>query len=1525
MACQLYRKDGKIEKVLASNEEDSILYKDILSFIEKEDKEKIVNKIKYLQQRLADGSILNKSNEEIALGLWSVVYTPEYQKMFEKLIKKLPGLMDKNGEPTFNFFKNSFVINDKARMNIPTKAMVLDDEHYEFALKVKGKANKLQQKIIDGLYINPVEPVMLDEEDHVYTDLAGNEYISTTTAINGKVELKDEYKIYTEYGKAFDKILQGIIQNKSYEDSITGITVLSDAEKRQAYNILQSYVIGLTADGSVIVTQVSIGDRSSKIAGTIDLLVISPNGKIKIIDLKVSKNSINSSSYSKTAYQVSDESYLKGSKLTKKQTHSIQVGVYKRLIELKGYPVDKTITFNINLKVDENKKIKEIVLEPNAEVVHPQSANVYYVNKIIDSYPDNQNQIEDIKKELGLNNPADEEEFLTEEEQLPEEEILSEDMYDKLYKKVEMIVDVLKKRKDFYDNIKDVATFKPKDKIVDKLIQLIAYMEGALLEGRQVAAYGKFLNSTANELEEILNYIINPENKKDPNYASVLIEANKYIESYRGIVNSSGFGIADQQKLLVNVLELLDQTQYAIEENLEDHVKNLIKANVKNIEFTEEELDKLMKESYDISLFDFGLTDISTSRDVLLAVVDKIFKKASFKAKDEADKKINEITIAGNNLLKAKGLSKSKSDTYDFMKVFDKNGKFTGRYVQKIGGKYWELYWKYKDDLYDKNGERKQYIQISDPTEAKEEDIKYNQDLYESKQRERKFREAEIMTGRGSSDGSYHKYTDEFKKIRDRYEEVVFYENADGEIKSRWEKKDEISDDQYNEYLLKYYDSVEYWGPDLELDGSFLGRVSLKTGRFVKHQYVEVRDVAADGTSLIDEKYKKLMNPTNDVERAEGEYYKKWIAYQEDNTKKLPYDVARQMSGKVARVPSSAMLSDLITKDGAMFNAVSKKLRNFFVSDIYTEQRMVDETGMIAQDIPVAYIGNLKKQQKIDKLKEKLKLLNEDKINKKISQKEYLSERKKYKEILKIEENKLSPDEIETDLTKNLIAYTMMAENYAIMNNIKSDLHAIEKIVENRNYIKVDSLGNKIIQAGSKLLKTDEGKPVYKLKGDALAPLRLRKWFQMVYYNTDEYNKNTLAMVAKRFQNLTSLKGVGFNPFGAVNNYVMARINNAIETAGSLYYKREAAKRATVAYNSEYLPGAFNKLTFTGDGYDKRKPNSKYEALVDKFRMIRKYQEQQGKVDYMSWGYILQEGGEYNAQSKVGIAVLMSKELKNESTGEILSIYDAYDFNPNTGELILKDGFTLPDDDRYEITNYILEVNKQIHGNYAHEDRMVIQQHWLGDLAAQFHKWIVPFYKSRFQKTQDNINLGTIEGRYRTIVHLVAYIRESEGDFIKKMESGWKNLNEFQKKNMYKNLAELGFFVASFVMAALFRGLASGLDDDDEKMKKLLNFFTYQQTRQMNEILTMVPILGFKEQWQIAKSPIPVLSTLKEFGDVADTLFSIPFRSTEKNYYQKGIYKGELKFYKELRDIIPAISMLNRWESFSQVKSFYIR
>ena len=96
MACQLFRTDGKVEKVLAPNEKPSLLYSEILTVVKKEGSKKFIDSIPYLRDRLEDGTLLNESSEEIAVGIWSIAYSPEYQAFFNNLNKKLNVFADEN-------------------------------------------------------------------------------------------------------------------------------------------------------------------------------------------------------------------------------------------------------------------------------------------------------------------------------------------------------------------------------------------------------------------------------------------------------------------------------------------------------------------------------------------------------------------------------------------------------------------------------------------------------------------------------------------------------------------------------------------------------------------------------------------------------------------------------------------------------------------------------------------------------------------------------------------------------------------------------------------------------------------------------------------------------------------------------------------------------------------------------------------------------------------------------------------------------------------------------------------------------------------------------------------------------------------------------------------------------------------------------------------------------------------------------------------------------------------------------------
>jgi hypothetical protein len=221
---------------------------------------------------------------------------------------------------------------------------------------------------------------------------------------------------------------------------------------------------------------------------------------------------------------------------------------------------------------------------------------------------------------------------------------------------------------------------------------------------------------------------------------------------------------------------------------------------------------------------------------------------------------------------------------------------------------------------------------------------------------------------------------------------------------------------------------------------------------------------------------------------------------------------------------------------------------------------------------------------------------------------------------------------------------------------------------------------------------------------------------------------------------------------------------------------------------------------------------------------------------------------------------------------------------------------------------------------------MVIQQEALGQAAAQFHKWVYPMYKARFRSRYYDENLGWLEGRYRTVWHLLRYMYETEGSILEKLKGGWQKLDKEQLKNMYRNAAELGFFVAAFASYGLFRGMAGNDDDDDKNWKRWHNFLAWEADRMEKEILFWVPVAGFQEQLRLVKNPFAVGPTIDQFAGVLGEGLGLampPFDGSA--YYDKGPFEGELKFTKEMGDLLPIWKDINKWRSFSQVTNFYIK
>ena len=483
------------------------------------------------------------------------------------------------------------------------------------------------------------------------------------------------------------------------------------------------------------------------------------------------------------------------------------------------------------------------------------------------------------------------------------------------------------------------------------------------------------------------------------------------------------------------------------------------------------------------------------------------------------------------------------------------------------------------------------------------------------------------------------------------------------------------------------------------------------------------------------------------------------------------------------------------------------------------------------------------------------------------------------------------------------------------------------------------------------------------------------KWMNMVYYNNDRKSTHWGVKVAHGIMNLSSMTYVGFNPWGNINNYAVGRLNNMIETGGALYYCRKCAVNATIEFNKTAYTDFFKRLSHSGavgfgvkNKYSEQNPYSKAGAAIEHYYMLdssaemREQLSQGGETlggymrDKLSWGYFLQDQGEFNVQSKVGMAILMSHKMRRgpKENNDVISLWEALQYNHKTGKMTMKEGYDTfieygtgmeekyTDRTRYNIRNNIREVNKQIHGNYAHDDRMAMQSTAIGELLAQFHKWVAPAMRARYRTEYFDENIGWIEGRYMTLWTFMTHVFWNkvnvEKSYKDKASEFWQDdqKGRMRRANVLRTATDVSLMVTSLMMAQILNSLFDDEDEDKSIVRKRFeNAMIYQFHRQASELKLFIPIFGQKELWMMAKSPIAASRYLGEWADVINTGFFTPFayltKSKEDFYadkryvYQTGTRKGKLKFNKEWRDITPLIYAFQRFKMYDNMKDFYVK
>ena len=818
---------------------------------------------------------------------------------------------------------------------------------------------------------------------------------------------------------------------------------------------------------------------------------------------------------------------------------------------------------------------------------------------------------------------------------------------------------------------------------------------------------------------------------------------------------------------------------------IENHVRTIIREK-SNRDFTEDQLTELLRRAKDINEVEYQTGDMATSRDTILAIMDKIYKRDRQRVKDRIEARAPRIRAAALKLARLTGRGTENID-YSFMLEFDKDGNFTGRYVKKRSEEYSKKLNEIRSNLSDAAGKPLDYIIIDNLEDFSNEDIEFNKSVTRAKDDYKRFMTAERVHSDRTEDGEYHKYTDDFKEARAKHE--IFIPKKNG--KGWWAKKATVSQKAWNKYKSKYYvQKDEYAIAVRDKNGDPTGEIEYRDLAFVDKKYVEIN--YDNKPELINPKWQKLQQPKTELERAQSEFYNMYLDIYEGELKdKLPEN--SMIAGSVPIVERSfkKRLKDKNNVVNRLWTKMKTSAKNIFSTTTSVKRVFLDENGhIIHNSLPLLYTGSARSVEELNAIQEMItdkekesREASTDKEKKAIDKELRLLRGKQRALQSKPEASKLS-----MDMADSLLKFSAMAENYEVMAQAEDTYLAMVKVLEGRSY--TNSRGEEK-QLSDQQEGVIDNKDV--MGAEARITKRAKKWLKMVYYNNDQDTKNFFEKLTKGLISYTSLAYVGANVFGNFNNYLFGRLSNSIETLGQRFYTAKGMAKSITEFNKRLMPDMMRNIgqtvsekTGRRDRLEDNPAFSKFGAVVGVFRMLddKKDMREQGETTDMwgyltNWAYVLQDAGEFNVQTKIGVAILNSITALNYPADggkpKTMSLYDALDFNRKTGELKMKEGFTKikmynsekelewNDDTRYEIRNYIRETNKQIHGNYAYEDRMVMQSHALGQLAAQFHKWVAPSIKARFRPEYFDENLGWMEGRYRTFYSFLGYMRKNLG------------------------------------------------------------------------------------------------------------------------------------------------------------------
>ena len=264
----------------------------------------------------------------------------------------------------------------------------------------------------------------------------------------------------------------------------------------------------------------------------------------------------------------------------------------------------------------------------------------------------------------------------------------------------------------------------------------------------------------------------------------------------------------------------------------------------------------------------------------------------------------------------------------------------------------------------------------------------------------------------------------------------------------------------------------------------------------------------------------------------------------------------------------------------------------------------------------------------------------------------------------------------------------------------------------------------------------------------------------------------------------------------------------------------------------------------------------------------------------------------------------------------------------------------------------VISVNKKIHGVYDKLGAAKWESYWWGGLVMQYHKHIYPGIMKRYRRQgYFNEERGTIEkGCYASIKDFLA-LPLHKREFAKKLQED-NNMTDANLQavkgiqNIVKNYVEFALHAKTYYQmmneydrANIRRafgdvcGVASALclaialhaaGDDDKDHNIVYNLMMYEADRLASESFMYNPIGVYAEGKKLWSSPIAAQTSISDLLATMGLISQYMLQGDEFDpYYSTGLYKGENKFWVQIRRNIPIYHSINMVERLERSNKYY--